>query len=874
MARASKPAGDGGSIGPGVSRVIPPTSVEAASQGVFLEDVAPGETWRFEAEGRWLDGFIPCGPNGYKSFLWDVLDIRPRFPGADWFCLVGMIEDLPGSEFRIGHGGEHTFPQGGRLIVFANDDHARRGDNSGAITVRGARLGQPLSPADPLGAPGRFKGLMGAWRAVQDVLDRSATVGVVAFLVLAVCFAVACLQQGRDLIQSVAEDGYPDVLAASRGARATALQSFGGLAWRQVAFCLSLLLLAVQAWLWPRMIINTNCGLDRAAWGPGRRLLEWGPRLLGGAPFLAVGYALVANSQPNALLIAVLVLLSAGFFAFVVFRQDFGRRLDATLTARAARRGRARRPVTARGLGKAWVLFSAALGFILMVVFTIWPVGPARFLGAPAVVFLGVGLMIPWVTLAVQQGRLFQIPVVGAFLMLAALFSLSAALDNHAVGRRALAHQAPRPVAARLDLDQAYALWKQQQPPGQKLMVLVAAEGGASRAGFWTGEALSALHEQTDGRLARSLFAISSVSGGSVGAVGYDVVLQDNPALPAAGLRAELERLTGADALSPVVGGLLFPDLLYRFAPLPFLPDRAEALERSWESAWKDRPRPDRVTAVSLDQDFLSLRPRPDRPWRPILIVNGASEESGRRILTSTIALPASIDGHDFHGLVGRDVAISTAIHNGARFPWISPAGTLTGDDGPQGHVIDGGYFDAVGVEAIRELAQAIHDGPGRDDDIRFAFVVIAYGGPGASGPAGPATWTLEPAPRPPVAPPAAAVRPDRIAARWGLNEILAPLRGFFSSRAGHGEHMARELIATARSDHLGSAPGVYASVLLCEPDQFRNPMDWALSKRSQNHMRRAARADADGRMLCPRAATEIQRLAALINRYQPAPPP
>lgn len=872
MARATGPAADGGGPAPPEpSWVIPPTPVDAASRGVVLGTVGPGETWRFEAEGRWLDRFIPCGPDGYKSFLWDVLDVRPRFPGANWFCLVGMIEGLPGSEFRIGHGGEHTFAQGGRLIAFANDDLARRGGKSGAVTVRGARLRQALNPADPMCTPGRFKGLMGAWRALQDVLDRSATVGVVAFLVLAVCFAVAGLQQGRDLIQSVAEDGYPDVLADSQGAGAPALQAFGGLAWRQVAFCLSLLLLAVQAWLWPRMIINTNCGLDREAWGPGRRLLEWGPRLLGGAPFLAVGYALVANSQPNALLIGVLVLISAGFFVVVIFRQDFARRLDASLTARAARRGRARRPVTARGLGKVWVLFSAALGFVLMVVFTIWPVGPARFFGAPAVVFLGVGLMIPWVTLAVQQGRLFQIPVVGLFLLLAALFSLSAALDNHAVGRRALGHQARRPVEARLSLDQAYALWRDRQPPGQKLMVLVAAEGGASRAGFWTGEALSALHEQTGGRLARSLFAISSVSGGSVGAVGYDVVLQDNPALPAKDLRPELERLTGADALSPVVGGLLFPDLLYRFAPLPFLPDRAEALERSWEQAWNDRPHVQRPTTVSLDQAFLSLQPRPDQPWRPILIINGASEESGRRILTSTVALPASIDGHDFHELVGRDVAISTAIHNGARFPWISPAGTLTGDGHAQGHVIDGGYFDAVGVEAIRELAQAIHDGPGRGDDIRFVFVVVAYGGPGASGPAAPPAWSLEPTPPPTTGPPSAAPRTDPIAAKWSLNEILAPLRGFFSSRAGHGEHMARELIATARSDDLGPA-SVYASVLLCEPDQFRNPMDWALSKRAQNHMRRAAHAEADGRMLCPRAATEIQRLAALINHYQPPP--
>lgn len=180
---------------------------------------------------------------------------------------------------------------------------------------------------------------------------------------------------------------------------------------------------------------------------------------------------------------------------------------------------------------------------------------------------------------------------------------------------------------------------------------------------------------------------------------------------------------------------MLFPDLLYRFLPLPFLPDRAEGLERSWEDAWLDAGAP---RTLSLAQPFLALRPRQDKgtAWRPILMVNGASEEAGRRIVTSTVIPPPELDAYDFHRLTGRDVPISTAIHNGARFPYVSPAGTLTvgprGDKPAQGHIIDGGYFDAVGTEAVRELAGAIARGPARrnKDKLRFVFVVIEYGGP------------------------------------------------------------------------------------------------------------------------------------------------
>ena len=76
---------------------------------------------------------------------------------------------------------------------------------------------------------------------------------------------------------------------------------------------------------------------------------------------------------------------------------------------------------------------------------------------------------------------------------------------------------------------------------------------------------------------------------------------------------------------------------------------------------------------------FLALAPKDGKPWPPLLIVQGASESRGRRMLTSAVKFTCDeVDGDDLVDRIGHDVAASTAILNGARFPWISPGGTFT----------------------------------------------------------------------------------------------------------------------------------------------------------------------------------------------------
>ena len=533
--------------------------------------------------------------------------------------------------------------------------------------------------------------------------------------------------------------------------------------------------------------------------------------MLGAVPFIGAGAALIMNPASNTGFVIALVGLGLAFFVFVILREDI---------PRLARLGHFQRR---------WAAASLAGAVLAMIVATVWPVEIGLWLGAPAVVFFALGFIIPPSVIAIQIGSTLQVPVAGALLAAAVVFSLW--VDNHAVGRRAFGGATIGPTD-RLSLIDAYTSWKAQQTPGpdgKTAMVLVAVQGGASRAGYWTALALSSLREAAKARgvdIDKSIFAISSVSGGSVGSIGYAALLKTAPNAPDFKLR--LLRFAGQDALGPALTGMLFPDLLQRFLPVAFLPDRAESLERSWEGAWSTMAAASKDPAASLSQmrdPFLALAPKADEPWRPILIVQGASENGGRRVLTSGVAFSrAELDAADFETDMTHDVAASTAILNGARFPWISPGGTFPAAAG-RDHILDGGYFDNAGAETLREMVRALRAETGDADKLHVVVVLIGYRNPSAG------------KPTPPIA-----------------NDLLAPLFGLFASLPAHEDHLARQMKLLGQpgigqddpySSRFGSGDVDYAAIVLCagEVEQggvlrdYEPPMDWTLSGEAKRYI-------------------------------------
>jgi hypothetical protein len=771
---------------------------------VAIGTVSAGETWSFAATGRWTNGWIACGPDGYRNFLFDALQIEPRAGGEAWFRLIGEIKGWPGSTFAIGSGCTRTFQESGELVVFANDSADGYSNNTGAVTLK-------VRPGGVAQAPAKDVGVIGAWSRFRDVFSRTKGIPVIAAFVLGVSWILIFMPQGRDLVRGIGEDNfwqYPSGLL-------------------QIAFAVCLLFLAIQAWSWSRIIIDSNYGADRADWRP-RQLLIWTPRILGALPFAATAWALWTNPASNTWFVLALIGVGLIFFVLVIKRQDIQTRLRRRAVARE----------TARHFNlvqRCWVIFGLVLAVAAMAVATLWPARFGALLGAPAVVFLGLGLIIPVIVIAIQVGSGLRIPVAGTLLALAIVFGLW--VDNHAAGRRAFGVATTGPTD-RLTLTQAYEQWRAAQPGGagaRKTMILVAVQGGASRAGYWTAIALSSLREAAKAKrvdIDPHIFAISSVSGGSVGAVGYAAMLKTAPDAPDFKLR--LLRFAGDNVLGGAVTGMLFPDLLQRFLPVTFLPDRAEALERSWEDAWASID-PKAPSAALMREPFLNLAPRAGEPWRPILIVQGASENGGRRFLTSGVKFACDeIDADDFLNSVGHDVAASTAILNGARFPWVSPGGTFSGARcgttvKQTDHILDGGYFDNAGAETLREMVRALHAiraEAHENDPLDIVFVLIGYRNPDTS----------------------------RSTPALAVNDVFAPLFGLFASMPAHESHLAREMKLVGQSKIEDADPYVsrmnggdfdYAAIALCkgkieaggELKDYEPPMDWTLSGKAKRYI-------------------------------------
>jgi hypothetical protein len=342
--------------------------------------------------------------------------------------------------------------------------------------------------------------------------------------------------------------------------------------------------------------------------------------------------------------------------------------------------------------------------------------------------------------------------------------------------------------------------------------LIVAADGGASRAAFMTATVLGAILDRTEevqpklAGPARRIFAISGVSGGAVGAAFMRAALADaadtGGAPPCQIARVHrtwygapssnpnsrlswkdcLQALAAGDFLSPVFVGLAFRD---NFAPPTHLlserlriRDRAVLLEQALERHYSY------VTGLSgsdlLETGDFCADTSPKKglcrrfgywnnpgaggdpaKWVPLLLLNGTSVQTGRRIVTTDLI--STMKGHPREtlyspaydlfemrstacpapssGLAGEpptgtqsqhkqrsatemqhcgtellpldapDILLSTAALTSARFPLISPAGAIQNlnADGRGDEIVDGGYFENSGVTTALDLWRALY---------------------------------------------------------------------------------------------------------------------------------------------------------------------
>jgi hypothetical protein len=248
-------------------------------------------------------------------------------------------------------------------------------------------------------------------------------------------------------------------------------------------------------------------------------------------------------------------------------------------------------------------------------------------------------------------------------------------------------------------------------------IVLVATTGGGIQAAGWTARVLTGLNEQVtidnagaSNSFSRYVRLISSVSGGSVGAM-YFAAAYDKGEVSRASHQAIVAHAE-ASSLDEVTWGLSYPDLVFGFFPwlkdgAAIFMDRGRMLETSWRK-W--------LPEAQKDATLNGWRDDAANGLRPAVIFNSTLVESGDRYLLSTTSFTdsgtAQTGRWEFFKLYpDSDLRIRTAARLSATFPFVSPAARMLRIDStqskdgrfyrPEPHAVDGGYYDNYGMASL-----------------------------------------------------------------------------------------------------------------------------------------------------------------------------
>jgi hypothetical protein len=263
---------------------------------------------------------------------------------------------------------------------------------------------------------------------------------------------------------------------------------------------------------------------------------------------------------------------------------------------------------------------------------------------------------------------------------------------------------------------------------------IVAAQGGGIYAAAQAVQFLTKLHTTCE-RFAQHLFAISGVSGGSVGAALYAGLTDEFEAtkgpcrsvaeIGSGGPRTEQMRhaqesafelvRNDYDFLSPLVASALFPDFAQRFfAPAVPALSRARALEQSIEAAWAAI-----ATKFFKGAGSDALKKGVLASWnpsgiKPALFFNTTEVGSGRRRIIAPFGFDHKFptDAQFLPLTENYDIPVSVAAVASARFPWLTPAAWFLGQaatppansQAARFHIVDGGYFENSGVATAVEI--------------------------------------------------------------------------------------------------------------------------------------------------------------------------
>ncbi len=299
----------------------------------------------------------------------------------------------------------------------------------------------------------------------------------------------------------------------------------------------------------------------------------------------------------------------------------------------------------------------------------------------------------------------WRVPVVAALLTaVVVLYSLSHT-DHYYPTRIADANLVAQAVS--LTPVEAFDAWYAARGSDGDQVTVVVLSGGGIAAAAWGAEVLTGLEEALGQPFVKSLHALSSASGGSVGSMYYlDGFSASQPRST-----AELQRIraaAGRSSLAALTWGVAYPDAWRLMLPpvMYFFPN----LDRGWalQEAWRGQ-------LLNPDASLFSLRAKIAKGELPVPLFDSTVVDSGQQFVMCPADLHRAGTRHFRASLSflrdydGRDLDLVTASRLSATFPWVSPITRASRESGgPDWHIADGAYFDNYGVVSMIEWLNVI----------------------------------------------------------------------------------------------------------------------------------------------------------------------
>jgi predicted acylesterase/phospholipase RssA len=423
-------------------------------------------------------------------------------------------------------------------------------------------------------------------------------------------------------------------------------------------------------------------------------------------------------------------------------------------------------------IGTETTICSSVIAWTCVAMFALAPPSLAQTIGVVAIFGLFLAVLVVVLSNVFVLGDTLGIPLISILVVTAVGLNALDLNDNHGI---TLVRHARNPAAstelgpafrqwfsARQDLDY-YAKSNEPYP-----LFIVAAAGGGAYAAHYTATFLARMQDSCP-NFAQHVYAISGVSGGSIGAslfaglaklkarnqeyVGCNFEPRDHF------FEKRTQKFFEQDFLSPVMAAALFPDFVQRFLPFPVGRfDRSRALDASIEAAWNDMAQDAakedpaaKAMPNPFESPFLDLwTPERGDEAVPALVLNATEVANGYRIVMSPITTGAVAGKQwskiarlhpllppDADAATEPDIKLSTAVGMSARFPWILPAASVeTGADRKRMRLVDGGYVEGSGVDIANQILKALKvevdrakDTPDRMNAKFYLVVLMGYEG-------------------------------------------------------------------------------------------------------------------------------------------------